>query len=387
VRSSSSGQTAGPWWSAHDDPVAAIQARIEGQQAPDRKGLDAFTIDQLMKRFQVPGVGVAVIHDLQIHWEKGYGVADVATGAPVAPDTVFQAASISKPVTAVATMRLVQRGKLDLDANVEGYLRSWKVPDSEFTRGHPVTLRSLLSHTSGTGDGFGFPGYHPSAPLPSVPDILAGRPPSNVGPVFWERPPLTAQKYSGGGTLIVQLALTDSQGEPFSELMRRLVLEPFGMRNSAYEQPPSSERDQRAARAHDGHGQAMDAKWHVYPELAAAGLWTTPGDLARLALEVQKALQGRSSFLTRATALELVSPVGTGSFAVGFSVERRGQGWYFMHGGSNWGFQCDLLAHRLKGYGVVVMANSDGARPLIDEIEARVASAYGWDSLDKPVPR
>jgi hypothetical protein len=131
----------------------------------------------------------------------------------------------------------------------------------------------------------------------------------------------------------------------------------------------------------------MDAKWHVYPEMAPAGLWTTPSDLAKLALEVQKALEGKSQFLTRAAALELVSPIGTGPFAVGFSVERRGEGWYFMHGGSNWGFQCNLLVHRLKGYGVAIMSNSDSGSALIREIEARIAAAYNWDSLDKPVPR
>jgi CubicO group peptidase (beta-lactamase class C family) len=374
-------------WSSPEGRVEAIRARIEARQSPDRQGLDPFTLDEIMKRFHVPGVSVAVIRDFQVHWSRGYGVADATTGDPVTAATLFQAASISKPVTAVAVMRLVQQGRLDLDADVNGYLKSWKVPESEFTRVRPVTLRSLLSHTSGTGDGFGFPGYHPSAPRPSVPEILAGSPPSNVGPVFWERPPLTAQKYSGGGTLIVQLVLTDVLGRAFPDLMRELVLEPFGMRDSAYEQPLSPERDRAAARAHDGGGAARDAKWHVYPELAAAGLWTTPADLGRLAIEVQKALQGRSGFLTRAAALELVSPVGTGPFAIGFSIERRGEGWYFMHGGSNWGFQCDLLAHRLKGYGVAVMANADSARPVLEEIEARVASAYGWDSLDKPVRR
>lgn len=116
-------------------------------------------------------------------------------------------------------------------------------------------------------------------------------------------------------------------------------------------------------------------------------MWTTPADLAKLAIEVQKALRGESRFLTRASAQELTSPVGAGGFAVGFGVDKRGEGWYFMHGGSNWGFQCDLLVQRLKGYGVVIMTNSNSGRPLINELEARIAAAYNWDSLDKPVPR
>jgi len=369
------------------DAHAAMIARIEGPQSPDRQGYDGLTIQQLMERFHVPGVSIALIQNFQVVWTKTYGVADTATNAPVTPDTVFQAASISKPVTASAAVRLMQQGTLSLDANVNDYLKSWHVPENEFTRATPVTLRALLSHTSGTGDGFGFPGYQPDAPRPTVPEILDGKPPSNVGRVFWERPPFTAQKYSGGGTVIVQLALTEKVGKPFPELMRELVLEPIGMKNSAYEQPLSAARDGNAARAHNGRGQAMDTKWHVYPELAAAGLWTTPTDLAKFAIEIQKALQGKSSFLSHGAALEMVSPVGTGPFAVGFSVERRGEGWYFMHGGSNWGFQCSLIAHRLKGYGLAIMTNSDSGGALIREIEARVAAAYNWDSLDKQVPR
>jgi len=336
----------------------------------------------------VPGVSVAVIKDFDIHWAKGYGVADVETGARVAPDTLFQAASISKPVAAMAAVRAAQDGRFSLDDDINTILRTWKLPDSEFTRGHPVTPRALMSHTSGLGDGFGFPGYHPSSDRPTLVEILDGRTPSNVGPVFMERPPFTASKYSGGGVTLMQLAMTDAIGVPFAEMMQKVVLGPIGMTNSAYEQPLSTERDRHAARAHSGGGRAMDAKWHVYPELAAAGLWTTPADLAKFAIEVQKTALGRSSrVLTRASALEMLTPVGVGDYAVGFAITKNGQGWYFAHGGSNWGFQCDLIAHRVKGYGVAIMTNGDAGRPVITEIEARVAAAYGWDSLDKPVPR
>lgn len=362
-------------------------ARIEAPQSPNRQGFDSFTVQELMERFNVPGASIAVIKDFKVHFTRAYGMADVTAGAPVTAETLFQAASISKPVTAVAVMRAVQAGKLDLDADVNTYLKSWKVPENEHTRGRPVTLRALLSHTSGTGDGFGFPGYHPSAELPSLVQILNGEKPSNVGRVFWERPPLVAAKYSGGGTVIVQLILTERLGKDFPAIMRELVLDPVGMTHSTFEQPLPAARDKQAARAHDGRGRAMDAKWHTYPEQAPAGLWTTPADLAKLAIEVQKALRGESKFLTRASAQELTSPVGAGGFAVGFGVDKRGEGWYFMHGGSNWGFQCDLLVQRLKGYGVVIMTNSNSGRPLINELEARIAAAYNWDSLDKPVPR
>ena len=367
--------------------AAALAARIEAAQSPNRQGWDPYTLQELMERFGVPGVSIAVIRDSQVYWSKEYGYADVTTKSAVRPDTLFQAASISKPVTAFAVMRLVDAGKLSLDEDVNRYLKSWKVPENEFTRGRPVTLRALLSHTSGTGDGFGFPGYDPSAERPSLVQILNGDKPSNVGRVFWERPPFTAFKYSGGGTVLVQLLLTDVLAKPFHEILRELVLEPVGMKNSTYEQPLPPQRDANAARAHNGRGREMDTKWHVYPEQAPAGLWTTPTDLAKLAIELQKALRGDSKLLSRAAAQEMVTPVGTGPYAVGFAIERRNEGWYFGHSGSNWGFQCNLLAHRLKGYGFVVMTNSDSGGRLNAELETRIAAAYGWDALDKPVPR
>ena len=371
-----------------DTSPAAMMARIEGAQIPDRQGFDNLTLAQLMARLRVPGVSIAVIKDFEIHWAKGYGIADVTSGATVTPETMFQAASISKPTAAMGVMRLVQDGKLSLDTDINTYLTSWKLPASDHTRERPVTLRALLSHTSGLGDGFGFPGYHPQTPLPSVVQILNGEQPSNTGKVLMERAPFTAFKYSGGGVTIVQLALTDITGRAFPELMRSLVLDPIGMRNSGFEQPLSAERDRQAARAHNGRGAAMDAKWHVYPELEAAGLWTTPSDLARLAIELQNALLGKSNrVLSSASAREMVSPVGMGDFAVGFGLRKVGEGWYFAHGGSNWGFQCDLMAHVRKGYGVAVMTNADSGGAVLNEIRNRVAAAYGWDSLDKPVPR
>ncbi|MBE3065084.1 MAG: beta-lactamase family protein [Spirochaetes bacterium] len=375
------------WQSARaQDDAAAMIAQIEAPQSPDRE-LGALTLQDVMQRLRVPGLSIAVIRDFKIHWAKAYGVADVETGRPVRDDTLFQAASISKPVVAMAALRLVQEGRFSLDADVNTLLKSWHVPESELTRGHPVTPRSLFSHTSGADDGFGFPGYDPSAPRPTVVQILNGEPPSNVGRVLFTRPPFRAHKYSGGGLTIMQLALTDMVGKPFAEIMRTLILAPLGMTSSSYEQPLPDALGTRAARAHNMQGTRMGPPWHVYPEQAAAGLWTTPGDLARFVIELQHALGGPAGrVLKQATAREMVTPTGVGPFAVGLRVDKRGEGWYVSHGGSNWGFKCALLAHVRNGYGVVVMANGDNGdvRP---EIEARVTLAYKWDTLDKPLPR
>jgi CubicO group peptidase (beta-lactamase class C family) len=368
--------------------TSALIARIEGRQSPDRQGLDAFTLQEVMQKYPVPGVSVAVIKDFAIHWAKGYGVADVETGLPVDPRTLFQAASISKPVTAMAVLKAVEEGRVSLDADINERLTSWKVPQGEFTTTMPVTPRALLSHTSGASDGFGFPGYHPSQPRPTLVQILMGEKPSNVGPVLFDRPPFTAYKYSGGGITIMQLAMIDTLGKPFADIMQAYVLDPLGMGDSTYEQSLPSAREAKAARAHSALGTTMNAPWHVYPEQAAAGLWTTPSDLARFIIDIQQALRASAGrVLSQAMAREMVTPVGVGPFAVGLTVDKRGEGWYMSHGGSNWGFRCDLVAHVRKGYGVIVMTNSDSGSAVVSEIEARVAAAYGWDSLDKPIPR
>jgi CubicO group peptidase (beta-lactamase class C family) len=367
--------------------IALLGAQTPTQQPAGRVS-DSSVVQALLKQFNVPGVSIAVIKDFKVAATYAYGVADVETGAPVTPETLFQAASISKPVAAMASLKAIQDGKFTLDQDINTILKSWTLPTGDFTRERPVTPRSLMSHTSGTGDGFGFPGYALGAPLPTLPQILDGVAPSNLRKVRLERPPLKGFKYSGGGVLIQQLALMDAVGRPFAQIAREWVLDPIGMTNSTYEQPLPAAREKQAARAHNRTGARMGDPWHVYPEQAAAGLWTTPTDLAKFAIEVQLAVLGRSTrVLSRATALEMVTPVGVGPYAVGLTIQKEGEGWYIGHGGSNWGFQCFLLAHRLHGYGVAIMTNGDNGGPLINELRKRVQHEYAWDALDQPIPR
>ena len=364
------------------DDAAAMMARIEGAQTGGQGQYDGLTLAQLMERFHVPGASVAVVRDFKIQWAKAYGIADSESGRASDNATLFQAASISKPVTAMAALRLVEQHRFSLDADINTILKSWHVPRAG------VTPRSLMSHTSGADDGFGFPGYDPAAQRPTLVQIFEGKPPSNVGPVLFARPAYQAFKYSGGGVTILQQALMDLTGQPFAEFMKETVLGPLGMNDSSYQQPLPGSLAKRAARAHNGEGKAMGPPWHVYPEQAAAGLWTTASDLARFAIEVQTAVRGpKGKVLTQATALNMIAPVGVGPFAVGLSIEKKGEGWYFSHSGSNWGFRGDVMGHVRKGYGVAVLTNSDSGGELIHEIEDRVAAAYRWDTLDKPLRR
>lgn len=364
--------------------VALVRSHAQQATGP----LEAAAVQELLAAFQVPGVSIAVVKDFKIEWAKGYGVADVETGAPVTADTMFQAASISKTIAAMTSLKAVQDGRFTLDQDVNTILKSWKLPAGEFTKDRPVTPRMLMSHTSGTGDGFGFPGYAPGAPLPTVMQILDGLPPSNRQKVRLERPPMTGFKYSGGAVMIEQLALTDAVQRPFDQLARDWVLSPIGMTNSTFEQPLPEPRRAQAARAHSRDGQRMGDPWHVYPEQAAAGLWTTPTDLAKFVIEVQLSLLGKSNrVLKQSTMQEMVTPVGVGPFGVGFTVEKQGEGWYFMHGGSNWGFMCDVIGHRAKGYGLAIMTNGDNGFRLIEQLRTAIERAYEWDVFDKPIPR
>lgn len=349
---------------------------------------DSLGVPELLAQFNVPAVSVAVIRDFKIEWARAWGVKDVKTGEAATVDTLFQAASISKPVAAMASLRAVQDGRFTLDQDINTILKSWKLPARPSSTGEIVTPRMLMSHTSGTDDGFGFPGYHPDAARPSIVQILDGEQPANRGSVRVGRTPMTGFKYSGGAVTIQELALTDVLRKPFPSIMREIVLDPIGMTNSTYEQPLPSAWQSRAAHAHNQSGQTGDAPWRVHPEQAAAGLWTTPTDLAKFAIEVQQALAGRSTrVLSRATAQEMVTPVGVGPFAVGFTIEKRGEGWYFSHGGSNWGFRCDLIAHRSKGYGVAIMTNGDNGGRLIAALRDKISAAAAWDMHDKPLRR
>lgn len=218
--------------------------------------------------------------------------------------------------------------------------------------------------------------------------ILDGLPPANTRPVRLERPPLAGYEYSGGGVMIQQLALTDDVGRPFAEIARDWILNPLGMTNSTYEQPLPAAFVARAARAHDSTGARMSDPWRVFPELAAAGLWSTPTDLARFLIEVQQTLAGRSTrVLSRALMREMVSPVGIGPYAIGFATYKDGEGWYFSHGGHVWGFHSDVMAHRLMGYGYAIVTNGENGEELISEIAARIERAYAYDMHDKPIMR
>jgi len=263
-------------------------------------------------------------------------------------------------------------------------LTSWRVPANEFTRQHAVDLQGIMSHTAGFTV-HGFPGYDVDSAIPTLAQVLDGVRPANTDSIRVEGVPGRVFSYSGGGYTVMQQLLVDVSRRPFPELMRRTVLEPLGMRRSTYEQPLPARLVRNAATAHDPDGRALHGKWHVYPEMAAAGLWTTPSDLGRFTLAVQEAAGGRANRLfTTALVADMLTPRAGGSYGLGLGVTGEGPVQRFGHGGSNEGFRCELVAFTHHGQGAVVMTNSDNGSRLISEILRGIAAEYGWPGYLQP---
>ncbi len=367
---------------ALDQRIARIESHLVPGMVLRGRPAAPMTLAERMRFYDTPGVSIAVINGGAIEWARAYGVLEAGSSRPVSARTRFQAASISKPVAALGALRLVEQGRLALDEDVNSKLTSWKVPDGEFTKQEKVTLRRLLGHSAGLTV-HGFPGYEAGAPLPSLVQILDGVKPANTEAIRADVVPGSLWRYSGGGYTVVQQLVLDVTHRPFADFMRQTVLQPLGMTDSTYEQPlPPALRDQ-AASGHDINGKVIDGRYHTYPELAAAGLWTTPTDLARFAIGVQQAAAGRSKVLSRSTANQMLMPQ-KGSYGLGLSLAGSGRAARFGHGGSNAGFQCQMSAYTETGQGAVVMTNSDQGGRLAQEILRAVAIEYAWPEYPQP---
>jgi CubicO group peptidase (beta-lactamase class C family) len=337
------------------------------------------TLHDRMTADRVPGISIAVIHNGQIEWARGFGVAQ-SDGAPVTAETLFQSGSISKPVAAMAALRLVQEGKLSLDTDVNRALTSWKIPPSAAAPGAVVTLRELLNHTAGLTVS-GFPGYAAGTPIPTLVQVLNGEQPGNTAPVRLEAPPGSRWQYSGGGYTVMQQLLIDVSHEQFAKLMRDAVLAPIGMTRSTCEQPLQVELRAGAATPYNADGTPVAGGPHTYPEMAAAGLWTTPTDLARCAIEIQRSLCGDANRVLSVEMTKQMMVTGRGNHGLGFAIGGSPENPYFSHGGINAGFENSLVAYQRTGDGAVVMTNAQGGQQLADAVIRSIASVYGWPNF------
>jgi CubicO group peptidase (beta-lactamase class C family) len=365
-----------------DARIERIARGIEPLEVAKGESAVSLDIEKLMKLYNVPGLSVAVIENYKIAWVKSYGVTEPGGKEPVTPKTLFQAGSISKPVAAAGMLALVQEGKLSLDEDVNQKLKSWQVPENEFTKEQKVTLRRLASHSAGLTV-HGFPGYDIDEKVPTLVQIFNGEKPANTAAIRVDFVPGTNERYSGGGITIEQQVMMDVSGKPFPALMKEAVLDKIGMSDSSYEQPLPPARATLTAGGAYGDGKEVHGKWHVYPEMAAAGLWTTPTDLAKFAIEIALSKQGKSNkVLLQKTTQEMSIPQSK-NFGIGFALNTKHPG-EFGHSGADEGFQALLVMNADTGQGAALMANSDYGILVAEEYLRSLAKEYAWKYMPEP---
>lgn len=339
------------------------------------KGETGKNIKEQMKFYNVPGVSVTVIKDFKIDWTKSYGVKDFTGNKAVDENTIFQAASISKAITSLVAMKLIEEGLLDLDNDINTYLKDWKIPENQFTKDKIITLRQLLSHTSGILP-VGFNGYRITNKIPDLLKILTGEKPSNSRALSVVSDPGSKYQYSGYGYLVIQKAMMDVMNSGFEELMYNKLFHLLGLRNSTFEQNIPQQLKQNLAKASLVNGASIPGGYHIYPELSAAGLWSTSSDLAQMMIALLDSYRGENdNFLSQKTIKDMVS----GSNPLGFNVTKKGTNIYIGHSGSNNGYRCNMICNLEKGYGAVVLTNSEMGYQLYNEIIRSIAKTYNWE--------
>lgn len=344
---------------------------------------DPINLLERMKEYGIAGVSIAVIHNNKLEWARAYGFADVEKKRPATTSTLFQAASISKSVNAMGVMKLVQAGKLNLDADINTYLKSWKFPYDSVSKNKIITIRQLLSHTAGTSV-HGFGGYTLTEAVPTITQILNGEKPANSAAVRSILEPGEKVQYSGGGTTITQQIVMDQTGQAYDAYMKAQVLTPLGMRTSYYSMKAPANATGLQATGYRENGKPIEGGYHLYPEQAAASLWTNPTELSAFITEIQRAYAGKSDkILNKATVTTMLSPVKDG-VGLGFFIKTVAQDRYFSHGGANEGFRSIYIASEDGSRGAVVMVNSDNGA-IMNEIVHSVATVYGWKDFYKPV--
>ena len=339
------------------------------------------SIEQRLRETHVKGLSIAVIQNYKIHWAKGYGWADSAENRKVNLETRFQAASISKSLNSMGILKLAEQGRLNLGADINNYLKSWKFPYDSLSKNKEITTLHLLSHTAALGV-HGFPGYNRKDSFPSLMQVLNGTRPANTGAIRSFGEPGKAFRYSGGGTTISQQLLMDITGKPYADWMWKHVLKPLGMKNSSFQQPPTDTSN--LATGYYGNGEPVKGKYHVYPEQAAAGLWTTPSDLARYIIDCQLTLAGKKGkILSAASMRHRMAPYIDKNAALGVFVEKKGDQLWFTHNGGNEAFLCTSWGSMEGGNGVVIMINGEDFS-VVNEVLNSVATVYKWEGFFKP---
>jgi CubicO group peptidase (beta-lactamase class C family) len=363
-----------PSW-LRSQPVSGVEDIEHGLEIirPGAATATRLDLPDALAALNIPSVSIALIDGGRLVRTHAWGAASELT--------LYQAASLSKLVTAVAALRLVDLGRLDLDRNVNEDLVGWRMPDSALTAGHAVTLRGLMSMTAGVGVP-GYAGYQPGAPLPTLQQILDGAPPAHSQPVRLDNIPGTHYAYSGGGYEIVQALIESRLFGSFDRAMHELVFSRAGMSSSIFAQPLPMALAGRAARGHYADGRELEGGWRIVPELAAGGLWSTASDLAKLLIEIARAYRGEpSQVISHAAAVDMLTRQNNGPYGLGGAVAGSGGSLVLMKRGQNVGYQGYMLIFPETGQGIVVLSDSDNGTELATAIIRRAASIYRWPPL------
>jgi CubicO group peptidase (beta-lactamase class C family) len=357
------------------------------------KGFKTWNLLERMKYYGIQGVSIVAIKNYEIDFAKSYGFADTAKKVKASNETIYSAGSISKLLTAVIVMRLVDEGKLDLDKNVNQYLKSWKIEENDFTKKTPITLRMLLSHTAGASQSsyWGFPATEKN--LPSITDILNGNKNAGSNKVVINSEPKKEWRYSGGGYMIVQMVLMDLLNQDFETIAKEYVFKPLGMNNSTFQQPLPASFQQRFSNGYSA------ASWYtgtpyIYPQQAPAGLHSTATDLAKLIIAIQKSLAKKSKYLSTNSANALIAPqaqisnggyleeMGVGAFLLQKADNQGIDGKYFEHQGANAGFIAFAMGSVSNGNGAIIMMNNgDDFNGFGKELRRSIAKTYHWNNF------
>lgn len=340
-------------------------------------GLPPMGLEDRMVRYRVPGLAVTVIDGGRPAWTCVAGVKRAGRAGPVTRETLFHVKSVSKPVSAVAALRLVESEALALDEPLSTRLVSYRIPRNEHTRAAEPTLRHLLSHAAGFTRG-GVDSYEPGEPLPTLKESLEGRPPADAEPLDIDFTPGTHSRYSGGGYGVLQALLQDVTGRAFPDVVDSLVLVPLGMSHSLFPQPLPPLLEPFSADGHFADGTALPGGYETLPIMAGGGLWSTAPDLARFVVAVSAAWNGESdALLGRELARDMLTRQADGR-GLGFEVEEAGGSFLFYHGGSGDGFKALIVGLPGEGAGAVILLNGDGGGELRYELLRAIAEEYDW---------
>ncbi|MFK7781519.1 serine hydrolase domain-containing protein [Psychroserpens sp.] len=337
--------------------------------------IQTFNILQRMDFYKVPGVSIAIVENGKIKWAKGYGYANTETGTKVDENTLFQAGSISKPIAALSVLKLFEKNRLELNKDVNFYLKGWKVPKNNLTKTKKVTLEKLLSHTAGVTV-HGFPGYNQTEELPEIIDILNGE--GKTEKIAVNTKPGLIWRYSGGGYTIMEKVVEDVSGLPFDEYMTKNILLPIGMKNSTYLQPIPKNLQNNISAAYDENGKLIEGLWNNYPEQAAAGLWTTASDLALYCIEIQDIIQGKKDGILTRKTIEKMLTKHKNDWGLGPSLQNHKESLIFGHEGKNAGFTNNMRAYAYEGKAFIIMTNADNGGELLLEIENAIYKHCNW---------